>query len=395
MRPEAPPSYKPGMIERFGIQRALSAVYRSILRNLVRRPVQAVLAMLGISLATALLFTGFYFFDAIDRVIEVQFKKGIREDVILNFNTPLPGRVRYEIANLRGVNRSEFFRVVPVRLHYAHISKRVAVMGVEPSAELHRIVDKAGNVHTPVTAGLTLSTELARQLGVEVGDVLTVEVLEGSRPVRELTVRKTLDEMVGVNAYMDIASLNRLMGEDDSVSGAYLSIGEKDLGRLYPRLKSMPGIAGVSLPSMILRGFQDTFARTIGAFTFFLVLFSVAIVFGVVYNAARVALSERGRELASLRVLGFTASETSRILSGEQVLITLVAIPLGFLIGVLFCFGMNNLVDRELMRLPLVFSLRTPLLTATIVVIAMMLSNAIVSRRIKKLDLIEVLKTRE
>jgi putative ABC transport system permease protein len=194
---------------------------------------------------------------------------------------------------------------------------------------------------------------------------------------------------------MGIASLNRLLNEEDSVSGAYLSIGESDLTHLYPILKSMPAIAGVGLPSMILKGFKDTFARTIGAFTFFLVLFAGAIVFGVVYNAARVALSERGRELASLRVLGFTARETARILSGEQLFITFIAIPLGFVIGIILCYAMNNLVDRELMRLPLVFSTRTPLLTASIVIIATVISNAIVSRRVRDLDLIEVLKTRE
>lgn len=395
MRPEAPATYEPGIIERLGIHDALSAVYRSILRSLVRRPGQALLAALGIAFATALLFTGFYFFDAIERVIDVQFKKAIREDLILTFNSPLPGRARHEVEALRGVNNAEFFRVASARLRHGHLTKRVGLMGVEATAELHRIVDKSGTIHPPPSEGIMLSSELASRLGVTEGDTLTVEVLEGSRPVEQLVVSKTIDEMIGVNAYMDIESLNRLLREDDSVSGAYLSIAREDLDRLYPRLKSMPAIAGVSLPAMILKGFEDTFARTIGAFTFFLVLFAGAIVFGVVYNAARIALSERGRELASLRVLGFTSRETARMLSGEQLLITLAAIPFGFVIGIVLCYSMNNLVDRELMRLFLVFSLRTPLLTAVIVIAATIISNAIVSRRIKELDLVEVLKTRE
>jgi putative ABC transport system permease protein len=201
--------------------------------------------------------------------------------------------------------------------------------------------------------------------------------------------------MLGTNAYMEINSLNRMIEEDDAVSGAYLSVSRDKLDALYSQLKNMPSVEGVGLPGVILKGFQDTFARTIGGFTFFLVAFSGAIVFGVVYNAARVALSERGRELASLRVLGFTKGEISHVLFGEQAILTVAAVPFGCLIGVVLCYAMNNLVDRDLLRLPLVFSAKTVILTALIVTAASIVSGLIVSRRLRHLDLIEVLKTRE
>jgi putative ABC transport system permease protein len=240
-----------------------------------------------------------------------------------------------------------------------------------------------------------VSDQLAKQLDLSVGDNLIVEVLEGSRPVRTVTVVQTIDEMLGVKAYMEIDSLNRMIDEDDAVSGAYLSVTRDKLDALYSQLKNMPSVEGVGLPGVILKGFQDTFARTIGGFTFFLVAFSAAIVFGVVYNAARVALSERGRELASLRVLGFTKGEISHVLFGEQAILTLAAIPFGCVIGVALCYAMNNLVDRDLLRLPLVFSVQTVTLTALIVTAASIVSGLIVSRRLRHLDLIEVLKTRE
>ena len=144
---------------------------------------------------------------------------------------------------------------------------------------------------------------------MEVGDIVNVEVLEGERPTRQREVVATVDELMGMNAYMDIRALNRLMNEDDVISGAYMSLDPKFEDLVYTRLKRMPAVAGVGLPGAILKSFNETFAKTIGVFTFVLVLFSGAIVFGVVYNAARIALSERGRELASLRVLGFTKGE--------------------------------------------------------------------------------------
>jgi putative ABC transport system permease protein len=395
MRPEAPASYRPGVIERFGIQSLVAPANRIIIRNLARQPVKALLAMTGISLAAALLFTGFYFFDAIDKIVEIQFQKAIREDVIVAFHSPRPGRVRQELLDLPGVTNAEFFRAVPVRLRNGHLKKRIALQGVEAHASLHRIVDKDGVTHFPPSSGVMVSDQLAKQLDILVGDQLVVEVLEGSRPVRKVTVVQTIDEMLGTNAYMEIESLNRMIDEDDAVSGAYLSVGHDRLDELYARLKNMPSIEGVGLPGVILKGFEDTFARTIGAFTFFLVAFSAAIVFGVVYNAARVALSERGRELASLRVLGFTKREISQVLFGEQALLTLAAIPFGCMIGVVLCYAMNNLVDRDLLRLPLVFSAKTVTLTALIVSAASIVSGLIVSRRLQHLDLIEVLKTRE
>jgi putative ABC transport system permease protein len=395
MRPEAPASYRPGIVERTGLQSLVSPANRIILRNLVRQPGKAILAAIGISLAAALLFTGFYFFDAIDRIVEVQFHKAIREDVIVTFQSPRPGRVRNELLDLPGVQSAEFFRAVPVRVRNGHLNKRIALQGVESVAELHRLVDKDGVVHIPPASGLLISDELAEKLDVDVGDELTVEVLEGKRAVRRVPVVQTMDEMLGVNAYMEIRGLNRLIDEDDAVSGAYLSVREDKLDALYSQLKNMPSVAGVGLPGVILKGFEETFARTIGGFTFFLVAFSAAIVFGVVYNAARVSLSERGRELASLRVLGFTRSETSHILLGEQAILTLIAIPVGCLIGVVLCYLMNNLVDREILRLPLVFSVKTLALTAMIVSMAGLVSGLIVSHRLRDLDLIEVLKTRE
>ena len=395
MRPEAPASYTPGWFERFGLQSLVSPANRIIVRNLAREPWRATLAMIGISFAAALLFTGFYFFDAIDQIVEVQFHKAIREDVMVTFHSPRPGRVRYEMLDLPGVRNAEFFRAVPVRLRNGHLKKRIGLQGIEGEALLHRIVDKDGVVQTLPTAGLLVSGELADQLDVDIGDKLTVEVLEGRRPVRQVTVVQTMDEMLGMNAYMEIRSLNRLIDEDDAVSGAFLSVDNDKLDQLYLQLKKMPSIAGVGLPGVILKGFEDTFARTIGGFTFFLVGFSSAIVFGVVYNAARVALSERGRELASLRVLGFTRREIAHILFGEQAILTLFAVPIGWVVGIILCNLMNNLVDREILRLPLVFSTKTFALTALIVASASLVSGLIVSRRLQSLDLIEVLKTRE
>ena len=221
MRPEPPARFRAGFIERFGLNRFLSPTARIIVRNLARRPVKAFLSVLGISLSVALLVTGFYLYnDAISRVVDVMFRTVYREDVSVVFNEPRPASVRYDIAHLPGVMRVEAARYVPARLRFGHRARRLAITGLESGAELWRVVDADYRVHEPPPDGVTLSTKLAEWLGVKPGDTLTVEVMEGTRPVRRLTVAGTVDDLVGMSAYMDIRALNRLMGEGGSVSSA-------------------------------------------------------------------------------------------------------------------------------------------------------------------------------
>ncbi len=395
MRPEPPARFTAGFLEKAGLQKYLSANHRIVLRNLSRQPIKAALSIIGISLAAALLFTGFYFFDAVNKIIEIQFEQVIRDDVNVVFYQPRPGRTRYDLANLPGVVKVEVFRSVPARLRFGHRSRRVGLIGAESQSDLRRIIDKNGKVFNLPPEGVVLSKSLADVLEIEKGDKLTVEVLEGSRPVREIEVTATIDELMGMNAYLDIHALNRLMNEDDVISGAYLSVDSLKRDKLYSRLKQMPSVAGVGLPAVTLEGFNKTFGQTIGTFTFILVSFASVIIFGVVYNGARISLSERGRELASLRVLGFTQREIAVILLGEQAVLTLLAIPFGYFFGFVICLLSNNLVDTEILRLPIVFTRRTFIITFIVTVLAAIVSGLMVVWRLRNLDLIEVLKTRE
>jgi putative ABC transport system permease protein len=318
MRPEPPARFRAGFIERLGLKHFLSPAVRIIVRNLARRPVKAFLNTLGISLSVALLVTGFYLYqDAISRVVDVMFRTVYREDVSVVFNEPRPASVRYDVARLPGVMRVEAHRYVPARLRFGHRTRRLALTGLEPGAELWRVVDADYRVHEPPPDGVALTTKLAERLGVKPGDTLTVEVMEGARPMRQLTVTGTVDDLIGMSAYMDIRALNRLMREGGSVSGLHLMVDENALPALYATLKQTPAVRSVIVPGALLANFNKTIARTIGTSTSILIFFACVIAFGVVYNSARIALSERGRELASLRVLGFTEREVAAMLLGD------------------------------------------------------------------------------
>jgi putative ABC transport system permease protein len=303
--------------------------------------------------------------------------------------------VRHDVEHLPGVMRVEPWRAVPVRLRAGHRQKRTAVLGIEPGTELRRLVDESlGEVPLPPD-GVVLTKRLGEILDVRPGDRLRVEVLEGERGRREVTVAGFVDELLGLSAYMDSAALARLLREGGSISGVWLRVDGRDEARLYAELKRTPAVAGVMLKGALLRSFDETLARSLGVFNTVLVSFACVIAFAMVYNSARIALSERARELASLRVLGFTRAEVARLLLGEQAALTLLAIPLGCPIGYLTCAWIVEAYQWELFRLPLVVSMRTYAFAVVVVALAALASGLVVGRRIARLDLVAVLKTRE
>jgi putative ABC transport system permease protein len=395
MRPEPPARFHAGFMENWRLLKLVSPEVRIIIRNLARQPVKALLSAFGISLSVALLFVGFYFYDAIFRIIEVQFYHVVRDDIEVAFNKSVSESARYELEAMPGVFRVETYLAVPARLRFGHRSRRVGIVGVETGGELRRVVDRNFRVANLPPEGIVLNKALADILQVSEGDNLTVEIKAGARPVREIKVVKTVDELVGLSAYMEIGAFNRLLREEATITGAYMSVDERETPRVLAKLKQMPAVESVGLPQAALDSFNATIARTIGTSTSFLIAFACVIAFGVVYNGARIALSERGRELASLRVLGFTQREISVMLLGEQAILTLIAVPLGYFVGLILILLIINAINVEIIRLPFVLSAKSFVYAFLIVAGAALLSGLLVAWRLRSLDLIEVLKTRE
>jgi putative ABC transport system permease protein len=395
MRPEAPARFRPGIAERLGLQRFVSLSARMILRNLERRPWKAILSTFALALAGAILVVGFYFYDAIDYLIRVEFEAASREDVTITFNEPHGSAARYAVAHLLGVTRVEPFRVVAAKLRHEHRSRRVAILGLSADRRLRRLIDLRLQEIALPPEGIVLSSSLANTLGASEGDRVTVEVLEGERPVRQVTVEGTVEDLIGTSAYMDIHALNRLMREGPTTSGVFLSVDSAFAERLYAFLKRTPAVSAVAVREAMLASFRNTIERSLSISMGSLVGFACVIAFGMVYNGARVTLSERSHELASLRVLGFTRGEVGWMLLGEQGLLAGISIPLGFLLGYAICALLVYSMQSELYRMPLVISGRTYAYTSLIIAAASAFSGALILRRLHRLDLVSVLKARE
>ncbi len=395
MQPAPPAHYRVSIAERLGIRRFLSQPSRMIIRNIERQPVKSAFSILGVAFACAILVTGQFFEDAMTYMVNIQFRLAQRDDMTVSFINPTSFEALHEIAAMPGVQYAEPFRAVPANLRYEHRSYRTSVRGIAPDGKLQRLLNRQLKQVQLPQEGIVLTDYLAKILGIKPGDLLTVEVLEGDRPVRQVPVIGVVNEWVGVYGYMQLPALNRMMREGHAISGVSFTVDEDKHALVYARLKEAPRVAGTTVRLDILRNFIETMANQTLVFAFFNTILAASIAFGVVYNSARIALSERSRELASLRVLGYTRGEISFILLGELTVITLAGIPLGFVLGKVLSTWFVSGVQSDLYRIPIIITDSTYALSATVVLVSAVISGLIVRRKLDHLDLVAVLKTKE
>ncbi len=395
MRPEPPMTFRPTIVERLGLQRLFSPAARMVLRQLERRPFRAALSILGVALAVAVVVLGNFGGDAVEYLIEHQFYTVQRYHVNVGFVEPRHDRAVRELGQLPGVLRAEPIRTVAARLRNGARSERLAIMGLSPEGTLQQVIDATHGPMTLPSQGIVLSQTLAELLGVTTGQRVRVEVLQEKRPVVELYVTATVEEFVGLSAYMDLHALNRLMGEGATASGALLLVDEGVLDELFLTLKQMPQVGNVTVKDAAILSFQQTIAETLLRMRTINALFASVIAFGVIYNSARISLSERSRDLASLRVLGYTRGEISMILLGELSVIVAMAIPVGLFMGHWLAYGASLLLQTETARIPFVLDRSTYGLAFVVTMIASLVSGLVVRRRLDELDLVSALKVKE
>lgn len=394
MRPPAPALYRRG-----GLLAHLTSWVDQptliIVRQIARFPARAALTSVAIAAAVALVTMALQWSDSMAHLIETTFFAAQRQTMEVGLVEPQSSVALHEFARLPGVLAAEPMRFVGAELHHGPRHHRGAINGVASGAVLQPIYDvERGDIRTPPD-GLVLSRALAEKLGVARGDTIRVEVLEGRRTVAQVPVVELVDTYLGMNAYMDLDALSRLMRERPSLGGVSLLADDTQAPALFARLKEVPEVSAVTMRLAAVQLFNETMGESVFIFITAFSLFACALGFGVVYNSTRIALSERARELATLRVLGFTRLEVSYILLGEVAVLIAAGLPLGCLFGWGLAWVMMQAFETELYRIPMVIEPSTYGWAVVITLAAAVLSAALVRRRLDHLDLIAVLKTRE
>ena len=395
MLPPAPPVYRQLLRGRNPIVVDAPQTWIIIARHLLHWPWRTAGGVVGMALAAAILVGSLWSIGAINYMVDYTFNRTERQDATISFLGPRPAAALYEVARLPGVMAAEPFRTVGIEIRSGHVSRRVGLSAYAATNDQTRLLDAhLGRIALP-EQGLIISRTLARVLGVRPGDTVEVKPLEGDRRVRLVTVHGLVEGYLGLAAYMDLNALHEMLDRMPLISGVNVEIDESRHSELFAALKATPALGMISLRSVALDRFRQTMAQNMFVMIGVLVAMAGVIAFGVVYNLARISLSEQGREMASLRVLGFSRGEVSMLLLTEIAVVTLLAQPLGWIVGYWLALAMVSSFSSEIFTMPLVLGPEVFVYSTGVVIAAAALSGFIVRRRIDRLDMIAVLKTRE
>lgn len=395
MLPPAPPVYRQVLNGRNPIHIELPQRSVIVTRHLLHWPWRTAGGVLGMAMAAAILVGSLWSIGAINFMVDYTFNRTERQDATVTFLAPRPAAALYEVSRLPGVMAAEPFRSVAVEIRNGHVSRRIGITAYAEGSDQTQLLDAAGRRIDLPEQGLIISRTLARLLRVTPGDSVEVQPLEGDRRLRLVPVHGLVEGFLGLAAYMDLRAVNELLGGTPLISGANVEIDEAGQAALFDALKATPALGMISLRSVALERFRQTMAQNMLVMIGVLVVMAGLIAFGVVYNFSRISLSEQGREMASLRVLGFSRGEVSMLLLAEIAVVTLLAQPLGWMLGYWLALGMVSSFSSEIFTMPLVLGPEVFAYSTAVVVAAAALSGLIVRRRIDRLDMIAVLKTRE
>ncbi len=395
MRPEPPASFRPALPERLGIARWFSVSLRMSLRNLERKPWQAFFTAVALALATGILIIPNAFRDGIRYILDFQWDVVQRQTVTVSLVEPGPLRALHDFSQLPGVVHAEPFRSVAVELSSGHRSRRLSVHGLTRGGHLNRVLGPGQRPLPLPTEGILLSRALGEALEVKSGDPIHIEVLQGKRRRLSTTVAGFAEDFAGIASYMEFDALNRILGEGDRLNGAYLSVARGSWPTFLRELKDTPQASGVVIKDAMRQSFRDTTAQSIGLLQVLYSTFATIVAFGIVYNTARIALSERARELATLRVLGFSRGDVGSVLVGELVVLTVIALPLGLWLGSGMAGQLLKSINTETVRLPLVLTASNYAYATLVITLATTISAVLACRKLNRLDLVGALKARE
>jgi putative ABC transport system permease protein len=395
MRPPAPAHYRRTFLDRTRLGVWFGPGIQMVLRELEQKPWRPLLSAIAIASSIGLMVIGAWYYDSIEHLMRTQFHQAMREDWMVAFTQARPAGAIAELAHLPGVLQAEGLRTLPVRFRVGHHTRDAMLFGYPHDSELRRLRDGSARLAPLPPDGVVLTDVLADRLGVKLGETVGIESHEGQRLKRSIVVSGLVSEAFGQQGHMDLAALERLFGEQNQRSLALLRVDPAFTETLQTRLKDLPYVGGVTGRVDILEHFKAQSGAMIITVSLIIMLFAATITVGVVYNNARIALSTRARDLASLRVLGFTRAEISSVLLTEMSIPVLLAIVPGFFLGHWFVLLLAGTVDPETYRLPIVIEPRAYAASALVALLASACSALLVRRRLDQLDLIGVLKTRE
>jgi putative ABC transport system permease protein len=397
MRPEPPKNAGGIFLERLPrVWRLLDSTWKMSLRTAIRNRGRFTLVLVGVTFSVGMLVMSLFASDSIDYMINKQYFLDQRYDYLVRFTSPVKENELLNISRIEGVIKAEPVFEIPVKVYYNGKSQEDTLQGIPPDSTLKRLENQSGRPLRVPGEGLLINEKTANKLGVREGDKVEVETLLGTGPSRRanLTVVGINRQLVGGGSFISLEQANLVMQERHLVSGVLLKIDTGNSEILDEELNDMNGVSSILSRQKELDNFNKNMEAMVYSIAI-MVTFAVVMGFAIVYNASVISFTERKRELASLRVLGFTTREVSGLLLKENLLQSLLGVAAGLPFGRLISQGYVNAVSTDLFTMPVVVYPMTYFWSALGGVFFIAVAHLLAVRGVKKLDMVDVLKNKD
>jgi len=398
MRPPAPPIGKKTWLEKITIfWNMLTVQGKMAVRNMSRNKSRSIFIFLGIMFTFSLLGLTWSMNDLSQRMLFDQYEKVETYDVKVSLSNPLnQKKVSRELNHFPGVTRVEAMAEIPVTLKNKWYKKDVVLLGIPEDSTLYNILDKNYNKVDPPKNGLLISERLAKLLGTEVGTKLNVESLMIKDPdkAKQLEVVGVIPQYLGLNAYMDINSLQEFLGQGELATSFMLRMDEESIALLQNEFRKSAAVSGIDDQTERLAQTKELMASFYGMI-FILALIGIITGFAIIYNSSVITLSERSHELASMMVLGMTPAEVLSVITFEQWFIGIFAMLAGIPMSQILLIGMSQSISNDVYTMPTNITASSFLIAFFVTAASIWIAQRFAGKKIQKLSLVDVLKSRE
>lgn len=398
MRPPAPMAGKATIIEKITIfWHMLTVQGKMAVRNITRHPGRSFFMFLGITFTFVLLALPWSLMSLSEEMLFDQYEN------VQTFNIKIPlispqdqKAVERELNRFPGVKRLETMAEVPVTLNNNWHKKDVLLLGLPQNSQLYHILDKDKNELIPPQDGILLSERLAKSLEADIGTEIKLKSSIMRDPEEEHIIRVVgiIPQYLGLNAYMDLTSAQNLLDQGSFCTSIMLNIDDRYVPLLQNEYKNASVINGIDNNAKMYQQSKDMMA-SFYAVIYGIVFFGIITGFAIVYNSSLITLSERSRDLATMMVLGMTPQEVLSVVTFEQWFISFFAMLAGIPVTNLFHIGVSEAISNDAYTMPTSVDNIAFIMAFLFSVLSIWIAQKAASRKVKTLDLVEVLKARE
>lgn len=398
IRPKAPKAGKRILLERLpGLWNRIPFLHKVSIRNILRYKKRMIMMIIGIGGCTALLITGYGIQDSISNVVDYQYSEITRYDASVTFQHALNETERTAFAALCEEEAEEYLFVAEKSADASAGSTVKTTNVVCPaSGSVEGFVDLHEKDKTPVAypenGACVISRGLAEALQLSAGDTITLQ--SGTREA-QLQVAAVFENYVYNYVYLTAESWAQCFGEAPAYEQAWVNFPpDADAHAASAALAGAKNVASVSLSSDF-RARVATMMESLRYIVVVVVVCAAALAFIVLYNLTNINITEREREIATIKVLGFYDSETNRYVFRENIILTVLGALVGLPMGKALHAYVMSQIRIDLMCFDVRVAPGSYLLSAALTLAFGLLVNLALRRKIRAIDMAQALKSIE